>query len=93
VTADDYDELVARYILREYRDDNTGHLAECPETRVTDSDAQNGSYGCETGCAYARFEAVVDCPHGQREEFAWGQFGELADILDDLTRLELMGDG
>jgi hypothetical protein len=51
---------------------------------VEDPDALNGAHGCDTGCDYARFEAVIVCPHGQREEFEWGQFGEIADILEEM---------
>lgn len=87
----DADDLVNRYVLRWFREESMGHLPhlrECPDLTVTNADARDGSYGCETGCDYVRFEAVITCPHGEREEVEWGQFGELASILEDLERLE-----
>lgn len=50
---------------------------------MEDPDAYNGSYGCDTGCDYARFEAVITCPHGEREQFEWGDFGEIGRILEE----------
>jgi hypothetical protein len=83
-----YDELVERYILLKFREDGTDHLETCPDARVTEADARNGSYGCDTGCEYVRFEAVITCPHGESEEFEYGEFGELYSLLEDLEKLE-----
>jgi hypothetical protein len=82
---------VARYILEQFKDDPdtepaAEHLAACDSVRVTDPDAQNGTYGCDTGCDYTRFEAVITCDHGQRHEFQYGEFGMLSDIIWDLDK-------
>lgn len=83
-------ELVARYIIDHYRQEPSRrgeHLVSCPDITVEDADARNGSYGCDTGCEYVRFEAVLTCPHGERVEHEFGEFGELAWILEDLEKV------
>lgn len=80
------DERVARFILKTYREScraESPHLAKCREATVEDPDATDGVYGCDTGCEYAVFKAVVSCPHGEREKFRWGDFGEIATILEE----------
>lgn len=82
-------ELVARYIISHYREENGpcgDHLSSCPDITVTDADASDGSYGCDTGCEYVRFEAVLTCPHGESEAHEFGEFGELTWILEDLEK-------
>lgn len=84
-------EKVARYILEQFKDDPgldsaAQHLATCDTVRVTDPDAQSGEYGCDTGCDYTRFEAVIGCDHGQQINYEYGEFGLLSDILWDLVR-------
>lgn len=37
----------------------------------------NGTYGCDTGCDYVRFE--VYCPHCRRLNYQTGCFGEFGD--------------
>lgn len=79
-------ERVAAYILEQFHDEPGGgesaeHLAACDSIRVTDPDASNGTYGCETGCDYTRFTATIACGHGQQIEFEYGEFGRLGDIL------------
>ncbi len=62
------------------------HLPHCPELTVTHATAVDGVYGCDTGCEYVRFEADVSCPHGERVEgWRWGEFGDLAMILEDIA--------
>lgn len=88
----DADQLVARHILAQYRDrhqrywfhsdDDEPHLAHCSDVAVAplageDGLAEDGFYGCE----YVRFHPVFTCAHGVSEEFEWGTFGELADII------------
>lgn len=87
--ADRANEKVARYILDQFKeehdDDSSAlHLAACESVRVDDPDAQSGTYGCDTGCEYTRFEAVIACEHGQRYEFKYGEFGLLSEILWEL---------
>lgn len=88
--ADRANAKVARYILEQFQEEPgdepaAGHLAACDSVRVEDPDAQNGTYGCDTGCDYTRFTAVIACDHGQRHEFEYGEFGTLSDILWELT--------
>ena len=87
------DELLADFVLRRYRHENgvpprgrdmqPSHLATCPSTCVVDLDARNGTYGCDTGCEYYRLEATLHCDH-EETDFEFGDFGELADLIEDL---------
>lgn len=88
-------ERVAGWVLQQYRADckmrtsvarpELTHLATCSDVIVTPIEAYDGLYGCDTGCEYARLEVVISCPHGEREEFDYGTFGELADILEEIA--------
>jgi hypothetical protein len=87
--ADRANELTARFILRTFREEEAGHhLATCPTARVVEQDASNGTYGCDTGCPYARLEAVIGCDCGQRTDFEYGDFGDIADMLEEIYREE-----
>lgn len=78
--------LVAAWIVRKYRADGSNeHLRGCEATTVA-VEGGDGSYGCDTGCDYVRLEAVVTCPHDQRDEFEYGAFAEMSYILEDLER-------
>jgi hypothetical protein len=82
---------VARYILAQFKNEPGNeaaaqHLAHCESVRVIDPDASNGTYGCDTGCDYTTFEAVIACDHGQQIDYEYGEFGLLSDILWDLDR-------
>lgn len=77
--------LLRAHVADTYRKDNAGsHLARCPDLIVAEVDAYNSTYGCDTGCEYVRMEAVLTCPHGERVEYEWGDFGELATVIEDL---------
>jgi len=93
------DERVAEFILIQYQQAARSslptdgvpsshpprqHLSKCCDAAVT-YEGSDGSYGCDTGCEYARLEAVIVCPHGERDEYTYGWFGELADIIDEIT--------
>lgn len=89
--------LLRAFVIKNYREDHgfcwrrnecTEHLPHCPDIRVAELDAHDSTYGCETGCEYVRFAATLTCPHGDRTVFKWGSFGELGDIIDDLTRMD-----
>ncbi|MFG2676959.1 hypothetical protein [Streptomyces sp. NPDC048445] len=69
--------------------DSAAHLVSCPDLHVVDQEAADGSYGCETGCEYARLEADLVCSHGMREEYEYGDFGELADMLREICSEQL----
>lgn len=80
--------LVRGWVLREFRDDTTGHLSTCPLASLEEYDADDGSYGCDTGCEYVRVSATAVCPHGEREEWQHGEFGELSMVIEDLVAEE-----
>jgi hypothetical protein len=86
VNSESSDALLRSYVLRRYREERSTHLASCPSTRVTEFDASDGSYGCDTGCEYVRLEATIACVHGAAEEFTWGTFGELAYLIEDVEK-------
>lgn len=76
---------VARWIIKQYRKGGRNkHLASCPDLAAGDVTGEDSSYGCDTGCEYVRLEADMSCPHGERECYAYGKFGELAYILEDI---------
>jgi hypothetical protein len=78
------DAIVELYILDNWRGDHPDH-ADCESLHVLNPDAFGGTYGCETGCDYVTFTAIVACEHRQPEEFQFGQFGELNDLIEDLA--------
>jgi len=87
----DADERVALFILKTYREPgeaDNAHLRDCPDVTVEDPDAYDGTYSCDTGCEYARFEAVITCPHEEREQFEWGGFDRIGDILNEMEKEE-----
>lgn len=81
------DQKVARYILAMYREQHPDHhLSTCDLVEVVHPEAENGVYGCDTGCEHATFTATIRCPHEQHRDFRYGEFGTIADILDELDR-------
>jgi len=60
------------------------HLVDCPGLRVLEQEAMDSMYGCDTGCDYARLEATVGCSHGFSEDYEYGEFGDMADMLRDI---------
>jgi len=87
------DEKVAAYVTDRFRSAHSGsragglrHLATCPGLRVTRAYGRDGTYGCDTGCEYATFEAEFTCPHHEGGPFTWtfGTFGELAWIIEEI---------
>lgn len=93
----DADELVRRLILRRWQNGDglpswkgrpSEHLRSCAEITLADVEASNGSYGCDTGCEYARFEATITCAHGESYEFEWGDFGMIDDFIEDMSEDE-----
>lgn len=88
----EFDDLVQRYILRKYREGHPRtHLAKCDEIELVDPSAEDGYYGCDTGCEYFRFEATLRCSHGESVEYEWGDFGMMADLFPALDRLRATG--
>src|SRR5690349_8589974 len=90
------DEHVARFVLAKYRDDfvsvsaadDKKHLAKCLDTTVRHVVGSDGFYGCESMCEYATLTAAVSCPHGFSDEYEYGEFGDLGDLLRDVERYE-----
>jgi hypothetical protein len=83
--------LVRDYVLDRFRAefrydrrDALAHLAQCPSTRANLTEAEDGSYGCETGCEYARFTALFNCDHDHVFSYEYGEFGDLAMLIEDL---------
>lgn len=81
------DAKVAEWILAEFKSGagtpGEKHLAACPDTTVTHIQGEDGYYGCETGCEYARLEARISCPH-HSEDYTYGEFGDLADLINEI---------
>lgn len=79
------DELLIAVIVAKARENaDSQHLRQCPELMVTQADGSDGSYGCDTGCDYARLEARLSCPHGETEWYFYGEFGDLASLIEDM---------
>jgi hypothetical protein len=70
------------------RADPAKHLSECPDLRTMNLNVYDGTYGCDTGCDYVRYEATVVCPHGFSDEVEIGDFGELTYIVQDILAEE-----
>lgn len=87
----DADELVRRYVRRKFQSEcefDHRHLAACPEMQIVVDDAHDGTYGCDTGCEYVRFEATISCPHSDPVEYEFGEFGELSWMIEEMQRDE-----
>jgi hypothetical protein len=85
----DADELLSRYLIRHYQDSGArnDHLRTCSEATVApDPDYMDSTYGCDTGCEYVRLEATIVCPHGESEDYEYGEFGDIAGLIQDLER-------
>lgn len=83
------DAKVNAWILADYRKTTAtnatqGHLIFCPAIEVMESELADGTYGCDTGCEYATLSATITCPHELSDEYEYGRFGEIADILSDI---------
>ena len=82
------DEKVTAWVIMAARKKaEDAHLRECPDLSASQPEAENGSYGCDTGCEYARLGADLSCPHGHSEAFTYGDFGDLAEIIEELARM------
>jgi hypothetical protein len=93
-------EKVAKYIVHLFKTDSpysppyhTGpeadHLRKCSTVYASPKEGYDGAYGCETGCEYARLEAIIYCQDGVSIDYKYGEFGELADILQDMELTDL----
>ena len=81
------DEKVAGMIVRKWlAEADDEHLRICAEIVVTHPEAYDSSYGCDTGCEYVRLEADLSCPHGHAQRFEYGEFGDLAMLLEEIGR-------
>ena len=84
------DEKVNAWLLDQFKSDYLGsHFRECEGPfEVLHTEAENGSYGCETGCEYARLRATFVCPH-VRVEWEYGDFGDIASMLHGIAEFDL----
>ena len=81
------DEKTAEMIVRRARAEiDDAHLRDCPDMAVAHPEAYDSSYGCDTGCEYVRLEADLSCPHGHAQRFEYGEFGDLAMLLEEMGR-------
>lgn len=82
----DVNELVRRYILRQYRREcPDSHLATCPATVVEDAEATPARF-YDTGVEGIEFTATLRCSH-KTEDYEYGELGDLPDILKELDEL------
>lgn len=80
----DADLKVERLIRRYYAEKSPdGHLVTCPDVKVIHPYAEDGEYGCDTGCPYFSLSATLVCPH-EAEEFEYGDFGQISYMLEDI---------
>lgn len=87
------DDLVARWLVREYRarmsaHDNNAHLRGYRDLAVEWS-GRDETYDCDTGCEHLVLSVTMTCSHGRRETFEYGTFGHLASLIETLES----GDG
>lgn len=88
------DELLRDYVLQQFRKEYYNeaqprqlHLLECQETVVREADGTDGVYGCDTGCEYLRLECIMGCPHGEDIAYEYGEFGDIAFLIQGLEQL------
>lgn len=79
------DRLVERFILDQWREDHGGH-AHCESLRVVKAEAEDSVYGCDTGCEYMCFTALLACEHKGEFKYDFGDFGELGSLIRRLER-------
>ena len=60
------------------------HLLECPDA-VADV-SMSAELWYDTGVEALRFTADISCPHGEREDYEYGELGDLPSLLEDLER-------
>lgn len=89
-TPPDADELVRRFILREYRrrhrrtgpEYEGGHLAHCPEAQAVVHE-----YGDElnpTGQPYVAIEATIRCPEVSTY-YVYTEWGDISDVFAEMA--------
>ncbi len=79
------DALVAAYVMDQYREEHPKrHKATCADASTSEVDKQDGQYGCDTGCEYARLSTEIVCPHEPAEDYDYGEFGDIAGIVEYL---------
>ena len=93
MTTPSADDQVREWITREARESaDDQHLRSCGGLTIEHPAAADGSYGCPTGCEYLRLRADLHCPHGHRETFVYGEFGELSFIIEEISKSSLVVD-
>ena len=93
-------EKVAKYIVHLFKTDSSisiqyhsgleaDHLRKCKTVSAIPKEAYDSTYGCDTGCEYVRLAAVIYCQDGMSIDYEYGDFGDLADILEDMELTDL----
>ncbi len=90
----DPDALLAGYLLRQLRADELvpdydsplghdasahAHLRSCTDTRVRDATGIGGQ--TDTGVEFVTLSCLAGCPHTASQQYTYGEWGELADLL------------
>lgn len=77
------DRLVEIYILDAWRGDHPDH-SNCPPLQAVNANASDSTF--DMGVDRAWFSADVGCEHLEPAEYAFGEFGTVADLLEDVAR-------
>ena len=93
------DDKVARMVAQMYREetlyesnplDYQLHLAVCETMKAEHAEANDGAYGCDTGCEYYDLRATIkcDCPTIADEVWSYGSFGDTGWLLEKLIYMD-----
>ena len=93
------DDKVARMVAQMYREetlfesnpfDHQLHLAVCETMKAEAAEANDGAYGCDTGCEYYDLRALIkcDCPTIADEVWSYGSFGDTGWLIEKLVELD-----
>lgn len=95
----DADNKVARMVAQMYREeklfesnpfDHQLHLAVCPTMRAENAEANDGAYGCDTGCEYYDLRALIkcDCLAIADDLWSYGSFGDTSWLIEKLVEMD-----
>lgn len=82
--SDRVNEILAKGLIDHFRSEKEyhttpaeKHLEDCPDATVHLEKANDGFYGCETGCEYYDLVGSISCEHGYITRHDASSFGEL----------------
>lgn len=92
----DADELVRRFVIRQYRAGWNGavrgpghHMMKCPDVDVRTYDIDEGPTSDVTPDPCTDINAVMECPHEDvTDTFFWTQYCSIPEVLADLEEFE-----